>query len=302
MSRFPAALLLLFAAGAAQPQSHAPSIRVDVRLVNVFANVTDAAGAPVGGLSQDNFVLTEDGRPQKIAVFERQTAVPLAVALAIDTSGTVRKDISIEQRAAHGFVHTLLRPQDRLSLFDFNSDVRQAVAFTGRLRPIDEGIEHLRFGPATALYSAVAQASAALEGESGRRVLVIISDGGNTVKGTGYAEALEAAVRAETMVYSIIDVPVAADAGRDTGGEHALITLSQQTGGRYYYADAAHLEEAFQKVSDDLRTQYLLGYYPAQQVTDGNFRTIEVTLKGVPGGEGYTVRHRAGYYAEAGQQ
>jgi Ca-activated chloride channel family protein len=275
-----------------------PPIRVDVRLVNVFVNVTDTNGAPVGRLTQSNFALLEDGSPQRIAVFERQSAMPLSMVLAIDTSGSVRKDLPIEQHAAHNFVHALLRPVDQLALMDFSSDVREVVPFTNRPNRIDAGLESLRPGPATALYDAIYLASQSLASRSGRKVLVIISDGGNTVNGVDYAKALEQAVRSEVMVYSIIDVPIEADAGRDTGGEHAMITLSQETGGKYYYANADQLDRAFQQVSDDLRTQYLLGYYPTRrtpQATD--FRRITVQLNGEPKDAAYNVRHRPGYYA-----
>ncbi|HLH37110.1 MAG TPA: VWA domain-containing protein [Alloacidobacterium sp.] len=273
-----------------------PPIKVDVKLVNVFVNVTDASGAPVGGLTKDDFTIAEDGHPQKIAVFERQSEMPLSLVLAIDTSGSVNKDLAIEKRAAHAFVHSLLRPVDRLDLIDFSSDVREVVPFTNKLSRIDWGIDNLATGPATALYSAVYLSAQNLASQPGRKVLILISDGGNTVKGTDYADALEQAVRSETMVYSIIDVPIEADAGRDTGGEHAMITLSQETGGKYYYADSQHLDAAFQKVSEDLRTQYLLAYYPAHRRTDSDFRTISVTLKQPPNAH-YTVRHRTGYYA-----
>lgn len=275
--------------------------KVDVRLVNVFVNVTDATGAPVGGLAKDDFTLAEDGHPQSIAVFERQSEMPLSIVLAIDTSGSVFKDLPIEKRAARKFVHALLRPVDRFDLIDFSSDVREVVPFTNKLSAIDNGIESLATGPATALYSAVYLSAQSLSNKPGRRVLVLISDGGNTVKGTDYADALEQAVRSETMVYSIIDVPIAADAGRDTGGEHAMITLSQETGGKYYYADAEHLDEVFQKVSEDLRTQYLLGYYPERRIANSDFRSISVMLK-QPANSQYSVRHRTGYYATPGQQ
>lgn len=274
-----------------------PPIRVDVRLVNVFVNVTDANGAPVGGLAKEDFSLTEDGRPQKISYFERQSEMPLSVVLAIDTSGSVHKDLLVEKTAAHNFVRALLRPVDQLSLMDFNSDVREVVNFTNSVKRIDFGIENLSTGPATALYDAIYLASQSLAPKQGRKVLVIISDGGNTVKGVDYAQALEQAVRGEVMVYSIIDLPVVADAGRDTGGEHALITLSQETGGKYYYADSGKLDQVFRKVSEDLRTQYLLGYYPSRRTKDSDFRAIEVTLKKQPSGEQYNVRHRTGYYA-----
>jgi Ca-activated chloride channel homolog len=273
---------------------------VDVKLVNVFVNVTDTNGSPVGGLTKDDFTITEDGHPQKIAVFERQSNMPLSIVLAIDTSGSVSKDLTLEKKAARTFVRSLLRSSDRLDLIDFSSDVREVVPFTNKLSWIDSGIENLATGPATALYSAVYLSSQSLASQPGRRVLILISDGGNTVKGTDYADALEQAVRSETMVYSIIDVPIAADAGRDTGGEHALITLSQDTGGKYYYTDAQHLDQAFQKVSEDLRTQYLLAYYPAHRLADSDFRRIDVTLQ-QPANTHYTVRHRTGYYAAPGQ-
>jgi Ca-activated chloride channel family protein len=124
---------------------------------------------------------------------------------------------------------------------------------------------------------------------------VIISDGGNTVKGTTYDMALDQALRGEVMVYPIIDVPVAASAGRDLAGEHALITLAQQTGGKYYYADSSSLDRTFAQLSEDLRTQYLLGYYPSNRSGD-SFRTISVKLRGPETSSGYIIRNRPGYY------
>ena len=279
-----------------------PPIHVNVRLVNVFVTVTDANGAPVPGLEQSDFAVTEDGHPQKIAFFERDTEMPLSIVMAIDTSGSVHKDLSIEKSAAHNFVHALLRPVDRMDLMDFNSDVREVVSFTNNIRRIDNGLENLSNGPATALYDAIYLASQSLSQQHGRKVLVLISDGGNTVKGTDYPQALEQALRGEVMVYSIIDLPILADAGRDTAGEHAMITLSEQTGGKYYYAEAGNLDAIFRKVSEDLRTQYWIGYYPTRRIADSQFRAINVTLTqpsaaGVP----YVVRNRTGYYANTGQ-
>ena len=292
----------IFAVPAVICAQSAPPIHVDVRLVNVFVNVTDAAGAPVPGLTQDDFALSEDGHPQKITYFERDTGMPLSIVLAIDTSGSTHKDLSVEKGAAHNFVHALMRPVDQLDLLDFNSDVREVVPFTNSVHRVDAGLENLSLGPATALYDAVYLASQILAPRRGRKVLVIISDGGNTVKGVDYAQALEQARRGEVMIYSIIDLPVVADAGRETGGEHALITLSQETGGKYYYADEGNLDKAFRQVSEDLRTQYLLGYYPEHRVSDSSFRTISVSLtKPAPASGPYTLRHRTGYYSNPGQ-
>lgn len=284
----------------------APPIHVNVRLVNVYVNVTNAYGAPVSGLKQSDFALSEDGQPQKIAYFEQQTNVPLSIVLAIDTSGSTRKDLPLEKATAHEFVRSLLRPTDRLDLMDFNSDVREVVPFTADIRRIDDGLDHLSVGPATELYGAIYLASQSLEQRQGRRVLVVISDGGNNAESSvGYPQALEAARRAQVMVYSIIDLPILADAGRDEDGEHAMITMSQETGGQYFYADAGDLREAFAKVSEALRTQYLLGYYPndaGREESPGGsqFRTISVKLAHAAAADGpYHVTNRAGYYPDA---
>jgi Ca-activated chloride channel family protein len=276
------------------PQETPPTYHVKVRLVNVFVNVTDATGAPIGGLKQDDFALSEDGVPQKISYFERETDMPLSIVLAVDTSGSVRKDLDIELHAARDFMHALLRPVDRLDLIDFNSSVREVVPFTADLRHLDWGLNNLDFGPATALYDAVYLSAQNLAPRSGRKVLIVISDGGNTVKDVDYQQALDQAIRSEVMVYSLIDIPIPNDAGRDTGGEHALITLSQDTGGKFYYPEFGDISRAFQKISEDLRTQYQIGYYPVQRRSQTDFRRIQVTLKPNPS---YTLRYRPGYYA-----
>lgn len=285
------------------PQTGVPTINVNVHLIDVFASVTDASGAPVGSLGRKDFALFENGKAQKIAVFERDTSAPIAVALAIDTSGSVRKDLVGEQEAARRFVRATLRPQDRIDLLQFSDGVREVSGFTSSERRIANGIASLQAGAGTAFYSGVLLASQLLRPQQGRRVLVVISDGDNTVKGTTYAEALEEAVRDEVMIYSIIDVPIEASAGRDLAGEHALISLAEGTGGRYFYAASAPLEEIFRRISDDLRTQYLLGYYPAAiNEDDESFRSIAVKLQNVADSAKYTVRHRPGYYASGGAQ
>jgi Ca-activated chloride channel family protein len=272
---------------------------VDVNLVNVFVTVTDAQGAPVGGLKKENFILEEDDREQKIAVFDKESAVPLSIALAIDTSLSTRHDLPLEQTSAKHFAHAILRPVDALSVYAFSEVVYEATkGYTSDLKRIDEGIDHIRMGAATALYDAIYLASRALDHRKGRKVIVLITDGGDTISKVDYKEAVRAAEEAEALVYSIIVVPIESSAGRETGGEHALIQLSEDTGGKYYYATStAQLDEAFRKISDELRTQYLLAYYPSQHNSFSEFRRIEVKVTGVPDSSAYHVRHRAGYYS-----
>jgi Ca-activated chloride channel family protein len=266
-------------------------------LVNVFVTATDARGTPVATLQKDNFRLKEDGKEQKVAVFDRESALPLSIVLAVDTSLSTKKDLPLEQASAHKFVHTILRPQDGLSLYKFSEEVNEVVPFTSDLKKIDAGIDRIRNGSATALYDAVFLGANALGRRQGRKVMVVITDGGDTVSQVDYKAALRSAQEAEALVYSIIIVPIEASAGRDTGGEHALIQISEDTGGKYYYATSLpQLDEAFHKISDELRTQYLLAYYPSQRYSDSEFRRVEVELINSPAGGPYRLRHRAGYY------
>ncbi len=285
-------------AAAAPTKDQADStFKVDVKLVNVFVTVTDAQGAPIAGLTKENFDLREDGGQQKIAVFSKESGLPLSIVLDIDTSLSTRKDLSFELASAKRFAHAILRPVDAISLYGFNEIVTEVVPFTPDLRTIDRGIERLQLGAATALYDALYLGAEALEPRQGRKVMVVITDGGDTMSKVTYKDAVREAQQAEAIVYSIIVVPIESSAGRDTGGEHALIQLSEDTGGKYFYAmSTSQLDEAFQKISDELRTQYLLAYYPSQRISDSEFRRIEVSVNGAPSAADYKVRHRSGYY------
>ena len=274
------------------------TLRVDVKLVNIFVNVTDRNGAIVSGLTREDFALAEDGRPQQIAVFERQSELPLNLTLAIDTSGSVQKDMAAEADAARRFAHAILRPHDRMSLLEFATEVHELTPFTGKLSQIDRGLGQLRGDWSTALYDAIVVASERLGKNPERKVLVLVSDGDDTASRATYSQALEAALRNEVMIYTIIDVPIEASAGRDLGGEHALITLAEETGGKSFYAGDGGLDKAFAQVSSDLRTQYLLGYYPKNQKPGGAFHRVQITLPRAAAGE-FNIRHKSGYYLDS---
>ncbi len=277
------------------------TIRVNVKLVNVFATVTDPSGAPVGSLKEGDFQVFEDGVPQKIAMFARESELPLSIVLAIDTSLSTKSDQRLELESARRFARDILRPIDSVSLFEFSEIVDQLTPFTSDLRAIDKGISRVRTGAATALYDMLYLGSDALMPRRGRKVMVVITDGGDTVSKVSYQEAVREAQQAEVIVYSIIIVPIENSAGRDIGGEHALIQLSRDTGGKYYYASGLdQLDSAFQKISQELRTQYLIAYYPAQRLSSSDFRKLDIKI--VPNTPDYAnpaelqVRHRSGYY------
>lgn len=284
------------AANNQQSDDKIPTFRSDVRLVNVFVTALDQQGAPIGGLTQDNFKLTEDGLPQKIAVFSRESELPLSIVLAIDVSLSTKKDIKLELESARRFVHSLVRPQDALALYQFSERVDELVKFTSNMQRIDDGISRATVGSATALYDAIYLGSRSLAKRQGRKVLIVITDGGDTYSSVTYQEALRAAQESEALVYSLIVQPINSDAGRDLGGEHALIQMSHDTGGKHFYASVANLDKALQQVSDELRTQYLLAYYPTKRQTSSDFRRIGVTIEAeVPNGPPI-ARNRTGYY------
>jgi Ca-activated chloride channel family protein len=299
------------AASSAQPgngagQAPSADIRVDVKLVNVFATVTDSNGTPVANLKKENFQLFEDDVPQKIAVFSQEPALPISVVLAIDTSLSTRLDLPFELESARRFAHSIVNGdrKDALSLYCFSREVQEMVSFTSNLERIDQAIDRVHVGSSTAMYDAIYLGAEALEKRQGRKIMVVITDGGDTGSQVSYADALREAQQAEALLYAVIVVPIEASAGRNTGGEHALIQMSNDTGGKYYYADSiTRLDHAFRQISDELRNQYLLAYYPSQRLADSDFRRIEVRVLS-PATNASTsadrpqleVRHRTGYY------
>ncbi len=285
----------------AQTTVPADSVRVQVNLVNVPVNVVDRHGQPVSGLHRDEFSLSEDGHPETIRVFQATAVHPLSMVMAIDTSVSVRKDLPFAKQAVADLAASLLGRDDRVELLEFASDVTQIVPFTGDLHQLDRGLRTLHSDGPTALYAAIAQAANDLANHPGRKVIVVISDGSNSVDGVDYEQARTAALRAQASIESIILVPIDADAGRDLGGEHALIQLARDTGGQYFYADgAAPMRDAVTQLSLALRSEYLLSYYPSQQADEtGGFRRIQLKLTDPTLSRAYRLRYRTGYYAEA---
>jgi Ca-activated chloride channel family protein len=295
-------MLLCALAPAAFAQPNEPeqdtTIKVNVRLVNVFTTVTDENGAPIAKLEKKDFEILEDGIAQSIAFFSKESELPLSIVLAIDASLSTKKDLALELESARRFAHSILRPVDAMSLYRFAETVDEMVPFTSNLGRIDRALKRVRVGAATAVFDAIYLGSEALENRQGRKVLVVISDGGDTISAVSYAEALRQAQASEAVVYSIIVVPIEANAGRNTGGEHALIQISRDTGGKHFYASGGvQFEEVFRQISDELRTQYLLAYYPKQRAQAADFRRIEVRLINSSAPAPFKVRHRTGYYS-----
>ena len=270
-------------------------IRVDVNLVTVIASVLDRENRPAPDLQRDQFELYEEGRLQKVEVFEPDTRQPLDLALMVDSSLSEVKELQFETEAAARFIGQVVRPDDRVGVFEFADTVTQLAGFSDNVPLLQAAARRIIPGDGTALYDAVYLGSDALaKAPTGRRkVLILITDAGETTSRADFETARRAAVRAEALLYTIVIRPVKGENGRNTAGEHALETIADSTGGAIYYPDElSQLDTTFERINRELRTQYRLGYYPQPRPPQGAYRSIEVRVKGE-----YKVRYRKTYYS-----
>lgn len=243
-----------------------PNFTIKVSLVRLLVSVRDASGALLTSLNKDDFRVSDSGQTQNIALFERNTSLPLSVAILIDTSGSTETNLHYEVNSIQHFIGTLLtagNPDDAFELFSFNWRTNLEADFSRNEHRADRALHSLHGEGGTSLYDAIYLASDTLRNREGRHVMIVVTDGGDTTSYKQYNDALAAAQGADAVLYPIIVVPIAADAGRNTGGEHALATLAQSTGGRTFYPESANqLNSAFADILHELRTQYLIGFYP----------------------------------------
>jgi len=292
------AALLLLAVGL-PVLAQQPRFKVEVRLVRLLVTVKDAGGRPVGDLTREDFLIYDSGVPQEVAVFERHTEVPLSVALMVDTSGSMVRKLREATGSVLAFLRTFFsegHPEDALALYSFNQDVTLQADFTRRMTLLERELRRLRAEAGTSLYDAIYFGARALEGRKGRRVILLVSDGADTTSVKEFAEALEAAHNADAAIYAVLIIPVENDPGRHIAGENALIGLSTATGGKVFLATLGErLDAAFAEILRDLRTQYLLGYYPKNlPYSRDRFRRVEIRLRRPD----LRAMTRSGYYVE----
>lgn len=271
------------------------SIRVDVNLVNVLASVLDHNNRPAPDLTRDQFEIYEEGKLQKIEVFEPETQQPLDMALMVDASLSQLKDLQFETDAAARFIGQVVRSGDRAAVFEFSDSITELTTFTDDVPRLQSAVKKITPGDGTALYDAVYLGSQALEKGAGdrRRVLVMLTDAGETTSRADFETARRAAVRAGALLYTIVIQAVPGENGRNTAGEHALETIADTTGGAMYYpGELSELRAMFDQIDRELRTQYRLGYYPQPRPPRGAYRSIEVRVNG-----DYIVRSRKSYYS-----
>ena len=268
-------------------------IRVNVNLVNVLVSVLDEHNRPAPDVPRESFQLFEEGVEQKIEVFESETQLPLDLALMIDSSLSAHKEIAFEQEAAAHFIRQVLRPADRLSVFAVGESVTQLANFSDNVATLEAAVRRMPSDSGTSIYDAILLASRTLErrGEDRRRVMILVTDDGETTSRADFDAARKEAVRSGSLLYTIVIRPVKNESGRNTAGEHALETITDTMGGAMFYPDTGgELDGIFDRINRELRTQYRLGYYPNPRGPANTYRQIEVKVPGK-----YQARHRKSY-------
>jgi Ca-activated chloride channel family protein len=302
-----AAIILLSAAVHfpmdAEARQDRSRLRVEVNLVNLIVSVTDAGGRPVADLPQEAFEVSEEGQEQKVEVFESETQLLLDLTLMVDTSLSAIKELEFEKEASMRFIRRVVRLGDGLSVFGFADTVEQYTAFTSNLEQLDAGVRRIVPGAGTSLYDAVYLGGRALlrRPAGRRRVIVLVTDAGETTSYSTFEDARHSALVSEAMLYTIITQPVKNESGRNTAGEHALATITDATGGAMFRAEnLEQLDGIFQQIDRELRTQYRLAYYPKPSPPPRSMRNVDVRVVSGAADRGdparYTVRHRKVYF------
>ncbi len=285
-----------------------PVFTTNVKVVNVLATVRAKTGALVSNLGKDDFSLSEDGRPQTIRYFARESDLPLTLGLMVDTSGSQRRVLDAERGASLRFLDQVVRDRkDQVFIMQFDSAVQTRQALTYNVGKLDEALAYvdtetmrqvqIQHGGGTLLYDAVLRASdEVMKKQTGRKALIVLSDGVDFGSSSSLEDAVEAAQRADTLIYSILYAdPGAYGIFGGGDGKRVLQRLSSDTGGSFFEVTKKQtVDQMFEILQRELRTQYNLGYVSDKPVTLSEFRTIQLTAKQ----KGLTVQARHQYWAQ----
>src|SRR5215475_2979837 len=288
------------------------TIRINSDLVNVVVTVAGRPpDAPID-LKREDFEILEDSVPQEISNFSRDADQPLKMVMLFDTSSSVVHALNFERRAAARFFERVIRPQDRAALFSVSIDVVVLQGFTNNVTLLVDATRQLRAQGATSLYDGIYLAADYLRFAKGRRVIVIVSDGGDTISNKSLLEAMAQAQKSDAIVFAVFTGnPWPSSNLRDLAAERALEALTRETGGDVLKPKLTlvrnggqsgeesnemslrELDQAFTSLAEQLRTQYILGFFSTNEKRDGSFRKLSVRIKK----PGYIPRARTGYYA-----
>jgi VWFA-related protein len=305
-------LTVLTAGSLLLAQDQLPTLKVDVDVVSVLASVRDKKGALIPSLQKDDFTVLEDGKPQTIKYFTKETDLPLTIGLLVDVSRSQENLIDIERSAATQFFSSVLRKKDLAFLISFGEECELLQDSTGSPRLLTDGLGQLRVssgasgihpGPVptigqprgTVLFDAIyLAANEKLKGEVGRKVIVVITDGVDQGSRMSKNQAIEAAQKADAVIYSIDYEDPRYHGMFGPSGEGDLRRMSDETGGHVYRVDRKNtLDQVFKELQDEMRSQYSIGYTPSNGSKDGGYRHLEIRTSN----RDYRVQARKGYYA-----
>ena len=302
-----AALALAPALLAAQDEQ--PTFKAEVKVVNVLASVRNKKGAFIRDLSKDDFSVLENGRAQTIRYFSRETDLPLTLGLMIDTSLSQKRVMEAERIASYSFLEQVLREKkDQVFImqFDLSPILRQEL--TSSFLKLSEALQRVdtpsmndlvsQTGGGTMLYDAVLKASREImQTQTGRKALILLTDGVDTGSQASIADAIEAAQRADTLIYSILfsDEGYYGIFSGGANGRSVLTRMSHETGGGFFeVSKKVSLDDIFTQLQEELRSQYNIGYVSDQPVSISEWRKIQLTTHQ----KGLVVQARGRYWAQ----
>lgn len=304
-----------------QENTATPTFKASVNLVSVYFTVRNKQGGLVPNLTKDDCSILEDKQPQKIKNFNPETDLPLTLGILLDTSGSQQNVLPMEQQTGTAFLKRILRPKDEAFLVSFDVQVNLLQDYTSNPRLLEKamdqaeintgggggavGVPGMGQGPVpihgdpkgTLLYDAVYQASDKMRTETGRKALILLTDGEDQGSTHKIADAIEEAQKSDTIIYALLiaDRGFYYGYGMGYSGASALKKMAEETGGRMIDVgnNGKKMEAAFKQIEDELRTQYLASYTPSNHNLDGSFRKLDISCKG----DGLKVQARKGYYA-----
>lgn len=306
-----------------QPADQNPSetLKVNVNVVQLFFNVKDKHGALIPNLTKDDFQISEDGKQQTIKYFAAESNLPLTIGMMIDSSGSQRNVIEMEKEVGGAFLKQILTDKDEAFVISFDITVDLLQDFTrdthrlqaalnkakvnvdytsGGIPGMGGGPVPTQNAPGTLLYDAVYLSSHdMLSKEVGRKAMILLTDGQDEGSRLKLRDAIEAAQKADAIVYVLLCADRGFYGGIGYSGEGDMRKLTEQTGGRVINVGNKFdkLREAFDQIAAELRSQYNVGYVPTNLKLDGTYRKLEIKSK-----ENYKIQARAGYYAARSQE
>src|SRR5260221_6189422 len=268
--------------------------KVNANLLNFLLSVLDNNNRPAADLPVEAFQIIEEGNPQKIELFDREPQQPLDLALMIDASLSAQIGMPTERAAAAHFIQQVIRPGDHLAVFGFDENVTRVADFSDKISVLQDAVRKIPPGVGTSIYDAIVLGSRSLAAQKSdrRHVIILVTDGGETTSHAEFETARKAAVRSDTLLYTILIRAMQNEGGRNTAGGHALQTITETTAGAMFFPDSlAELGIIFDQIDRELRTQYRLAYYSNPRGPADSLRNIDISVLG-----DYKVRHRKNYY------